>query len=599
MSYKEQHQSYDKESENTWSKRFWKKHDRLWKAAINRINLLEIRNSLTLKNYLNRPVKKPADNWANNLQKWQYRNQKNVREQQGRNFEQLFSGMGAGVPMLAFGLRHFSPDHLRSDENWNHASEIPRDKIMRQVGELPPDLDFPLHSISGLEWFFSVRLGAWFLETDKKQHNNYHNYNNYDSLSSSSILTAKFDSLSKYETKFGIVKINAQIWFSLNRQQRCLKWERMIYKGEMITECNHELFEDASRAIMCAATTDVSTIHHALHDHLLIGEIFASTTHNCLTDMDHPVRRFLQPFCYGIFDISNVVRTILLPENGTLHTIFGFSYKGLSDCINDTFDQYDMAKVHVLPEYLRSKGLFHADRTERGVDGALGGRLRGGTQAHHAISSALPIWQDAYEYWLMFESYTQALIKAAGYSCDEDVHKDKLLQCWAKEILRQQPRLDSCQMKIPMGLKDFRLLCCIFMYHSTISHEMASIANDLVSTPYAVTTQWRIPQNEMNLKSPRLESKISTRDISRRAVIAAHVISLKVKQFDIAWGYVMYPVEDNLWRKCHKSSAVRDIMNSIPSRLKHVDNIIEERNQKRKYPQEILRSHTLNVSMAV
>ena len=574
-----------KEIQETWSRWFWKRHDKLWKKCLKVVNIMEISSGSKVENLLNRPVTAPTDKYHNNLRKWQYRNQRNVTEQQSRSWEQLFSGMGVGVLTLGAGLRNFSPDHLHSEGNWKCPQEVSQDEIMNKVGDKLVQLPFPLHSPQGLEWLFSVRLGAWFLQKDFK---NTFGASTFSSPSYDQIVTAHFTTLSTYETKVGTIKIDAQIWFSLDETNHCLKWEKMRYQNNIITSYADPKFEDASRAIMCCVVTDVSILHHALNSHLLIGDIFASATHTCLTDLKHPVRRFLQPFCYGVWDISNLVRSVLIAKDGTLNTVFSFSYEGLKNYIQDTFDNYDMSTVHVLPNFLREKGLLTREKGQN-------------NSSSYRISSALPMWEDAYEYWKMFVVYVEELTVAAGYKCDQDVFEDPFLQHWAKEIFRQQPHLHSCPLQFPMGLADFRLLCTIFMYHSVISHEIASNANDLVTTPYAVTTMWREPQETKGcpLEQVPLEEKISTRDVSRRALIAAHTTALQVKRFDIAWGYVAYPEDEGLFYKCSKAYEVRKVMNSIPLRLKQVDDLIQERNQVRKYPNESLRSYELNCSIAV
>ena len=561
-------------SHGLWT-RLWREHDLVWHELLKQLNSAEAYSAGDVERYLNRPVPNAEDALSNRIKRWQYRNQRCVRAQPGRAWEQLFSGLGAKVLMLSFGLRHFSPNHIRTldpkRDNWRSPDQVRQDALIARVGTLPPDLPFPLHSRAGLEWLFSARLGAWFLQADAAR--------------GADVVTARFDALARYEVKPGVMDVCAQVWFRLDEARRGLEFLALQYQGVTLHGAQaerHALFQDASRAVMCAAVTDVSVVHHALHAHLLVGDVFASATHTCLTDTRHPVRRFLQSFCYGVWDINNVVRSVLLAENGTLHTVFGLSYRGLQQYVRDTYDRYDMVSVHVLPAFLRARGLWRDDSRE-------------------PVSPALPVWQDALEYWLMFTEYVEALTCAAGYLCDEDVHRDAYLQRWAKDIVRQQPTAHSCRVQLPLGLADLRLLCVMFMYHSVISHEMASVADDLVASPYAVTTQWRVPQICLD-KPPEqapLEEKIANKEVTRRALIAANTIALRVKRFAIAWGYVMYPPEDPLWRECPRALAVRNVMNSVPQRLKRVDDRIAARNQRRKFAHEILRAENLNCALAV
>lgn len=553
----------------SWARRFWSKKDQIWRHMLQVINRTQIEGQPALEEKLNAPVPKPANDWSNWLRKWQYRNQRPVREQQARTLEQMLSGGRWNTVLLAFGLRKFSPNELCRDDNWCAPSEVGEDPVIQMVGQLPPDLPFPLHSPAGLEWFFSVRLGCWCLEAD---------HSVPGTRKSAPLITAKFDTTDRYPVKPGIQPINMQIWFTMDREHRCLRFQQMHFCSQWIDNAEHPLFDDASRAVMCAALTDVSIRHHAIHQHLLVGDIFASATYTCLCDPDHPIRRVLQPFCFGVWDINNVVRTVLLPRNGTVHSLFGLSYKGLKRYLNTIFNEYHMSEDHVLPLFLEKRGLY-----QRGCE--------------HPVSSALPAWQDANEYWEMFVTYVAEVTQAAGFCCDADVYADEAVQRWGKEILRQQPHLDSCMLRFPMGLEDLRLLLVIFMFHSTVGHELSSQASELVATPYAVTTQWRIPETRDG--PVPLEEKISTRDVSRRAVISGHAISLDVKKLNQPWGYLMYPSEDSIWRTCPKAKAVRDVMNTIPTRLRCVEELINERNRLRQYPHDILHADELNCSLSV
>lgn len=558
--------------DQTWSRGFWRKKDRIWKRMLHLINKTEIEGGENLEKRLNAPLLKPGNDWRNWLRRWQYRDQRPIREQQARSFEQLFSGMGWKTLVMAFAVRNFSPNDLRSDDNWQHPKQVQADPIMRSVRQSAPDLPFAVHSPQGLEWFFSVRLGCWCLEADRSKR--------YDGM-----ITAKFNSTLRYEVKVGIQPIEAQIWFTMDRDRRCLKWHHTLYNSEPIHSATHPLFQDSSRAIMCAALTDVSIKHHGIQHHLLIGDLFTAATYTCLTDPDHPIRRILQSYCFGVWDVSNAARTILLPENGTVNTLFGFSYKGLRRYMNDIFDEYHMSEYHILPNFLKKRGLWQDTN---------------GAHNKHNVSSALPAWSDALLYWQMFEKYVEEVTEAAGYCCDKDVQHDEALQCWAKDIVRQQPHLDACLLQFPMGLTDFRLLLVIFMYHSTVGHELCSMASDLVSSPYVCTTQWRCPETKCaSAANAPLEEKISTRDISRRAIVAGHAISLEVKKFNSPWGYLVYTQEEDIWRRCEKSLSVRQVMNTIPARLKQIDDLIVERNRLRKYPHEILRANELNCSLSV
>lgn len=506
-------------------------------------NEMEIQSFSNVESHLQQfPFPCHNDNIYMKRLKWQLRHSKPVNEQGPRFLEQTASHLGIPTLLLVEMLKKYSPTTFHvadaTKENQLDAEDLYKDEKQLLKSDTHRDLKFhandfeqkhgfSLFSTSGLEWFFSNRLGAFFLDENG---------------------SATFDSTTKYEMKPNMAKLEAQIVFDLEDCKEIV-FQSITISGDKnmkIVEQSDPQFQEAAQIIYSLAIMDCSIKWHAAMAHICIGELFNSAIVKTLSCFN-PLRKFLHSFTHGVFEISNVVRMILIVEHGTLHTIFPFTAAGIQKYIGDVLENVFMLKDFSI------ENVFPCKNTN----------LR----------------QDAETFWNVLKSYIDAFAGTA------DLAQNKEISAFVAEILRLSPN-DKSRDEIKSAIKSnsktvVQELLLRFMFHSLITHNLASLTNSLVSDCYVIPTM--IEKNR----------KLHTVQTSERVMIAAHSSELDVLKFNQRWGDIVISKHD---KDC---GACKGLMNSIPDRLLQFEAAIAEKNKSRKYPNDSLDTNNMLCSISV
>jgi hypothetical protein len=539
------------------------------KLMLSITNALEVSSFGKIEKHLQHfPPECEEDNNEMRVLKWQYTNADPIHQQQPRYYEHIYSYLGIQTIALTEMLRNYSPtnfifherteNHTVVEDRWKNETELIHSSIYRSLTKHSHNLTeingFSLFSAQGLEWIFSNRLGVLFL---KQQ---------YDNNSTSQEFRANFESTTKYELKPGMAMLKAQIAFDSKMKWKSIDVLNLSNPDEDIHVSNEQslpnaAFLDACRIIYSLAIMDCSIHWHAVISHLCVGELFNTATVRKLP-CTHVMRKFLHSFTYGVFEISNVVRMVLLPDGGTLHTLFPFTALGIDDYTQDSLKHFDL---------LRDLDYSTSD----------------------SYNFPINLCQDMKIMWDMLYEYNRVFVQTI-LSAASDTEQAQCNQ-WLKEIVRLQPNAESKQHLVDAFLNNRELLIqkllTIFMFHSIVTHDVSSLTNNFVSDPFIVPTM--IHETQAATTTPRVQS-------SQRTMIAAHSSDLNVLHLNHRWGDIVLPY---VYRKSNPRRQLlwdlKTLMNQFSTQLGIVEEKIKQLNKSRSYPSDALSIHHLRASICI
>jgi hypothetical protein len=148
--------------------------------------------------------------------------------------------------------------------------------------------------------------------------------------------------LKDYEHHPGLVNIGSRVWFSEDPVRRLLRADRIdcaLGEGKDAITPTHPEWEQACKIALCAASTHLSLVRHFNWVHLAGGAQLAIATRNRLPK-DHPLFRLLWPYIYGTLQSNDMVTRGQMARGGDFETTFSFTFKGMCDLFDDTYEQY-------------------------------------------------------------------------------------------------------------------------------------------------------------------------------------------------------------------------------------------------------------------
>jgi hypothetical protein len=166
------------------------------------------------------------------------------------------------------------------------------------------------------------------------------------------------DMLNGYQHYPDLIKIGSRVRFSVDTVQRSLRAiEIDCALGQKITPTDAR-WDQATKIVLCAASTHLSLVRHYNWVHLVGGSQLAIATRNCLS-ANHPLFRLLWPYIYGTQQSNDMVTRGQMERGGDFETTFSLTFKGMCDLFDGTYVGYQ----HIVndPE---------ADGIQRGVSGA-------------------------------------------------------------------------------------------------------------------------------------------------------------------------------------------------------------------------------------
>jgi hypothetical protein len=144
--------------------------------------------------------------------------------------------------------------------------------------------------------------------------------------------------LDNYEHHPGLVQIGSRVLFREDSQRRLLQAYQIDCALGTITPA-HPQWDRATKIALCAASTHLSLVRHFNWVHLAGGAQLAIATRNSLPQ-DHPLFRLLWPYIYGTLQSNDMVTRGQMARGGDFETTFSFTFKGMCDLFDDTYQQY-------------------------------------------------------------------------------------------------------------------------------------------------------------------------------------------------------------------------------------------------------------------
>lgn len=145
--------------------------------------------------------------------------------------------------------------------------------------------------------------------------------------------------LDGYQHHPGLVKIGSRVIFTVDKVRRSLQATEIdCALGNAITPNDAE-WDQATKIILCAASTHLSLVRHFNWVHLAGGAQLAIATRNSLS-ANHPLFRLLWPYIYGTQQSNDMVIRGQMERGGDFETIFSLTFKGVCELFDDTYLQY-------------------------------------------------------------------------------------------------------------------------------------------------------------------------------------------------------------------------------------------------------------------
>jgi hypothetical protein len=148
--------------------------------------------------------------------------------------------------------------------------------------------------------------------------------------------------LDKYEHHPGLVKIGSRVLFREDTDRRLLRAYRIdcaLGDGKDAIKPTDPEWDQACKIALCAASTHLSLVRHFNWVHLAGGAQLAIATRNSLPE-DHALFRLLWPYIFGTLQSNDMVTRGQLAPGGDFETTFSFTFRGICDLFDDTYEQY-------------------------------------------------------------------------------------------------------------------------------------------------------------------------------------------------------------------------------------------------------------------
>lgn len=146
--------------------------------------------------------------------------------------------------------------------------------------------------------------------------------------------------LKKYEHHPGLVNIGSRVLFREDPVRRALRAYRIeCALGNGKIEPTDPEWDQACKIALCAASTHLSLVRHFNWVHLAGGAQLAIATRNSFPS-DHSLFRLLWPYIFGTMQSNDMVTRGQMASGGDFETTFSFTYKGMCELFDDTYQQY-------------------------------------------------------------------------------------------------------------------------------------------------------------------------------------------------------------------------------------------------------------------
>ncbi len=145
--------------------------------------------------------------------------------------------------------------------------------------------------------------------------------------------------LNHYQHHRGLMKIGSRVLFRVDKGRRSLEaYEIDCALGNSIAPNDPE-WDQATKIVLCAASTHLSLVRHYNWVHLAGGAQLAIATRNSLSP-NHPLFRLLWPYVYGTQQSNDMVTRGQMERGGDFETTFSLTFDGMCKLFDDTYLQY-------------------------------------------------------------------------------------------------------------------------------------------------------------------------------------------------------------------------------------------------------------------
>jgi hypothetical protein len=145
--------------------------------------------------------------------------------------------------------------------------------------------------------------------------------------------------LNNYPYHPGLMKIGSRVFFSVDKVRRSLQADGIDCELGKSIKPTEPKWDQATKIVLCAASTHLSLVRHFNWVHLAGGAQLAIATRNCLPG-NHPLFRLLWPYIYGTQQSNDMVTRGQMEPGGDFETTFSLTFKGMCDLFDDTYPQY-------------------------------------------------------------------------------------------------------------------------------------------------------------------------------------------------------------------------------------------------------------------
>lgn len=294
-----------------------------------------------------------------------------------------------------------------------------------------------------------------------------------------------------------------------------------------------KLFANALDVRYCVLT------RHLLDTHLVIGQAFALATF--ALGKQHPLRSFFQLFTYGTIAVNNFAFQLLItPASYFIQSNFVTEEDTLQLFRNSmevfTFDEL------VVP----------MDIAQRGIDKI----------PNH------PYVEDALEIWGVFQKFVGQYIDEI-YQKDIEIQQDTKLQDWYKVLASLLPNRDITDDPLLVKQDLIDVICC--MFYNNVNHE---VCGDF--SPFGQSAN---PDHKKLINFQRLKEGIDE-EVPEFADVFLFDQAAFTGRFNNGGNNLLeLPVN-----KLTKDESLRQFVHRFQSRLKELDQQLEQRNQSRQIP---------------
>lgn len=245
-----------------------------------------------------------------------------------------------------------------------------------------------------------------------------------------------------------------------------LRTRGVLYAGRL-HEVGEASFDRASRALLCALNTHLTTMVHNVTFHLayVTPMVVASTNE---LDPDHPIRRLLHPaFQTTLIGNHEVAQFQVVGARSFATALFSHEYSTLVTMINAHLGDFRIAALD--PEVAFDR---------HGLRDAV---------------IALPWWDDALALWQINLAYAERYV-AHYYADDAAVADDVQLDRWTTELDRLLPSglYDQAAYPTsgqPLDQQSLARICATFLHTSSVTHDVVNNSVwDYSTLNYAIPT---------------------------------------------------------------------------------------------------------------